>query len=301
MHKKAEQREKSNLKSHQSVLFLYHEKRGQEILASFVIAEMEARMKVIKCDLPNHKTIDIVLLGDRHLGDSLCDFKQLQEIIEEIRSKENMYCILGGDLMDAAIKTSVGDTYGANLQPMEQLRQCVKIFAPIANKVLCVHPGNHEQRIYRSDGIDITEMMCAQLGILDKYTPTTALVFVRFGERKDSCHHHRKQMYSIYTAHGAGGGKKDGGKINRLSDLAVIVDADIYCHYHTHLPVVFKKAYYRVSAANSSVQKVEKLFVNGGAGMDYGGYADTAGFTPGSKATPIIHLSGSCRDMKATL
>lgn len=30
--------------------------------------------------------------------------------------------------MDTAIASSIGDTYGANLQPMEQLKHCVKIF-----------------------------------------------------------------------------------------------------------------------------------------------------------------------------
>ena len=255
-------------------------------------------MKAIKCNLPFAEQIEIHPMADLHIGDSMCDFKLIMERIEYIKNTPNAYCILDGDLMDTAVCTSVGDTYGANLQPMEQLRQCVKIFEPIKDKILAVLPGNHENRVYRSDGLDITELMCAQLGIPEKYSPTTALLFVRFG--KDG-KHGRPMFYTIYATHGAGGGRKEGGKVNRLADLASIVDADIYVHAHTHLPLVFKEAFFRVSGSNSSVALVDKLFVNSAASLNYGGYGDTAGFKPASKRSPVIYLDGRKRDMWAKL
>lgn len=259
-------------------------------------------MKAIRCDLPYAEQIEIHPMADKHIGDSMCDFKSIMEEIEYIKNTPNAYCILGGDLMDTAVCTSVGDTYGANLQPMEQLKQCVKLFQPLADagKILCVLPGNHENRVYRSDGLDITELMCAQLGIPEKYSPTTALLFVRFGKRAHN-HHGRPQLYTIYVTHGSGGGRKEGGKVNRLADLASIVDADIYCHAHTHLPLVFKEGFYRVSGSNSSVALVDKLFVNSAASLNYGGYGDTAGFKPASKCSPVIYLDGRKRDMWAKL
>ena len=202
--------------------------------------------------------------------------------------------------MDTAVCTSIGDTYGANLQPMEQLKQCVKIFEPIKDKILAVLPGNHENRVYKSDGLDITELMCAQLRIPEKYSPTTALLFVRFGERS-SKYHNRPMRYTIYATHGSGGGRKEGGKVNRLADLASIVDADIYVHAHTHLPLVFKESFFRVSEGNSSVQLVDKLFINTSAALNYGGYGDKAGFKPASKSAPVVYLSGTKREMFAKI
>ena len=257
-------------------------------------------MKAIRCDLPFAERIEIDPMGDLHIGDNMCDYKSIMERIERIKETPNLYCTLGGDLMDTAVCSSIGDTYGANLQPSEQLKHCVKIFAPIKDKILCVLPGNHENRVYRSDGLDMTEIMCAQLGIPEKYTPTTALLFIRFG--KTSQHRHgRPQLYTAYLTHGAGGGRKEGGKVNRLADLASIVDADIYIHHHTHLPVIFKESFYRVSGSNSSVSLVEKLFVNGAASLNYGGYGDKAGFKPASKASPIIYLEGLKHEMYAKL
>ena len=258
-------------------------------------------MKAIKRDLPYADMIEIYPLSDLHIGDSQCDYKLVLERIEYIKNTPNAYCILDGDLMDTAIASSIGDTYAANLQPMEQLKHCVKIFEPIKDKILAVLPGNHESRVYKSDGLDLTEIMCAQLGIPERYSPTTAMVFIRFGERKTTGHHGRPQLYTIYVTHGSGGGRREGGKINRLADLASIVDADIYIHGHTHLPLVFKESFFRVSGSNSSVALTEKLFVNTAAHLNYGGYGDKAGFKPSSKSTPIIYLNGTKREMYAKL
>jgi predicted MPP superfamily phosphohydrolase len=257
-------------------------------------------MKAIKCDLPFAEVIEIHPMADLHIGDSMCDFKDIMERIEYIRTTPNAYCILGGDLMDTAIASSIGDTYGANLQPMEQLKQCAKIFEPIKDKILAVLPGNHENRVYKSDGLDMTEIMCSQLGIANRYSPTTALLFIRFGTQGGK-NHHRKQLYTAYVTHGSGGGRREGGKVNRLADLASIVDADIYIHAHTHLPLVFKESFFRVSGSNSSVALVDKLFVNTAASLNYGGYGDRMGYKPASKKSPVIYLDGLKHDMWAKL
>jgi hypothetical protein len=103
------------------------------------------------------------------------------------------------------------------------------------------------------------------------------------------------------VTHGSGGGRKEGGKINRLADLASIVDADIYIHAHTHLPLVFRESFFRVSSANSSVAQVDKLFVNTAAALKYGGYGDKQGFKPASTTAPVIYLSGTEHRMWAKL
>lgn len=282
------------------MLNCYHQKWLRETGPLLFLQKRTVYMKAIRCDLPYAEQIEIHPMADLHIGDSMSDFKLIMERIEHIKNTPNAYCILGGDLMDTAIASSVGDTYGANLKPMDQLSQCVKIFEPIKDKILAVLPGNHENRVYRSDGIDITELMCAQLGIPEKYSNTTALLFVRFG-KGDRTNRFRPFLYTIYATHGAGGGRKEGGKVNRLADLACIVDADVYLHHHTHLPVVMKNSFFRVSGSNSTVALVEKLFVNGAAALDYGGYGDTQNFKPNSKSNPVIYLCGTKRAMWAKL
>lgn len=255
-------------------------------------------MKSIKVDLPSALDgIEIHPLADLHIGDMSCDYKAILEELEYIKNTPNCYCVLDGDLMDTAIASSIGDTYASTHNPMEQLQECVNLFAPISNKILAVVGGNHENRVYRSDGIDITQLMCHQLGIADRYSPTTALIYLRFGDNNK----HRKLCYSIYMTHGAGGGRKEGGKINRLADLATIVDADIYISGHTHLPAVFRNTFFRSDVQNSTAQQCEHLFVNTAAWLKYGGYGDKQGYKPASTINPIIQLDGHAKRMRAII
>ena len=260
-------------------------------------------MKPIKIDLSEElKEIDIIPVADYHWADPNSDHDKIMSDIAYIRDHENVFFILNGDLMDCAIASSVGDTYSATLSPMEELRACIDLFKPIAHKCLCVVPGNHERRHYKTNGIDMTELMCRQLGIEDRYSPTTALLFIRFGEmdgRQNS--HHRKVSYTCYVSHGNGGGKKEGGKIQRLVDLSTIVDADIYVCGHTHLPAILKDGFARANMANSSITYGTRLYVNTSAKLKYGGYGEVFGFKPACMDTPIITLSGTHKEMRATV
>lgn len=259
-------------------------------------------MKAVKIELSEElKEIEILAVADYHWADPNSDHDRIRKDIKYIEEHDNVFCVLNGDLMDCAIASSVGDTYGATLTPMDELRVCVEMFNPIAHKILCVVPGNHEMRHYRTNGVDMTMLMCQQLGIEDRYSPTTALVFIRFGEMQDGNNHRRKAAYTMYVSHGNGGGRKEGGKIQRLVDLSTIVDADIYLCGHTHLPAVLKDGFARPCMANSSITYGTRLYVNTSAKLNYGGYGDAGGFKPPCLDTPIIKLNGTRKEVNATI
>ena len=258
-------------------------------------------MKVIKIDLPRElPSVEIHTFADEHLGDEHSDLKRLLARIEYVKNTPNAYCILNGDIIDNATKTSIGDTYTQVLSPMEQLKKAVEIFAPIREKCLCITHGNHENRTYKSEGINLSYLLANQLGLADRYTPTSATIFIRFGEGGRSTNY-RKACYTIYVLHGSGGGRKEGSKANRLAEMASIIDTDIYIHSHTHLPMIMKQAFHRIDTANSAVALVDKLFVNTAANLDYGGYGVAAEFKPSSKDTPVIYLSGTKKYFEAKL
>ena len=258
-------------------------------------------MKVIKIDLPSDlKELEVHIFADEHIGDEHCDMQRLLERIEYVKNTPNAYCILNGDILDNATKTSIGDTYTQAFNPMEQLQKGVELFFPIKDKILCITHGNHENRTYKKEGINLSALIASQLGLQDIYTPTSAVLFVRFG--KGSSHiHGRKICYTVYTLHGSGGGRKEGAKAIRLADMASIIDADIYIHSHTHLPMIMKQAYHRIDVTNSSVALVDKLFVNTAANLNYGGYGEAGEFKPSSKETPVIYLCGTKKKFTAKL
>ena len=265
-------------------------------------------MKTIKIDLPRDlESIELHTFADEHIGDEQSDFKRLLQRIEYVKNTPNAYCILNGDIMDNATKTSIGDTYMQEFNPMEQLQKAVEIFGPIKDKILAITHGNHEGRTYKKEGINLSSLIATQLGISDRYSPTSVLLFLRLGEgikgRKESngSGKYRQICYTIYALHGSGGGRKEGAKVIRLADMASIIDADIYIHSHTHLPMIMKQGFHRTDTANSSVALVNKLFVNTAANLDYGGYGEAAEFKPTSKDTPVIFLGGRVKSFEARL
>ena len=265
-------------------------------------------MKVIKADLPREiEVLELHTFADEHIGDDHCDLKRLLSRIEYVKNTPNAYCILNGDIIDNATKTSIGDTYTQVFNPMEQLAKAVEIFEPIKDKILCITHGNHENRTYKKEGINLSFLLAKQLGLGDRYTSTSAVLFIRVGEcirgRKESngSGKYRQICYTLYVLHGSGGGRKEGAKAIRLADMASIIDCDIYIHSHTHLPMIMKQAYHRIDDRNNAVALVNKLFVNTAANLDYGGYGEAGEFKPSSKDTPVIYLRGSKKEMWAKL
>ena len=260
---------------------------------------MGDKMNCIKIDLPKELTvIEIHTLADLHMGDKYCDYIEINRQIAGIKENPNAYCILNGDLMNNATKTSISDSYAEQLTPMQQINQAVETLRPIRDKILSIQSGNHEKRTYRKEGIDLTEVMARELFLLDKYSRSSNLLFIRFGWNKMR---KRKQWYSIYANHGAGGGRKEGAKAIRLADMASIVDADIYIHSHTHLPMIMKQGFYRVDNSNSKAKHVTKLFVNTSSALVYGGYGEEYEFKPNSTHTPVIYLDGTKKRADARL
>jgi hypothetical protein len=258
-------------------------------------------MKVIKIDLPRELTsVELHTFADEHIGDEHSDIRRLIARIEYVKNTPNAYCILNGDIIDNATKSSVGDVYTQAYNPMEQLEKAVEIFTPIKDKILCITHGNHENRTYKNEGITLSKFIAAQLGLANRYTSTSAVLFIRFGDI-GSHSHHRKVCYTGYVLHGSGGGRREGGKVNRLADLASIIDVDFYIHSHTHLPLIMKQSFFRIDTANSAVAPVDKLFVNTAANLGYGGYGEAGAYKPASKDTPTIYLCGTRKYMEAKL
>lgn len=256
-------------------------------------------MRTVKVDLPKElKSVEIHTFADWHIGDKSCQKDMINKQIDCVREKENAFVILNGDLLNNATKTSVSDCYAEEMPPMEAIQHLVELLSPIKDKILMMLQGNHEARTYRTDGIDLSYLVASQLGFADRYCREGGLLFLRFGH---DTYRGRKQWYSIYATHGSGGGRKEGAKAIRLADMASIVDADIYIHSHTHLPMVMKQSFFRVCSSNSTVSLTEKLFVNTDAKIGYGGYGQSYEFKPSSNSSPVIYLNGRKKEYTARL
>ena len=258
-------------------------------------------MKVIKANLSKElKSLELHLFADEHIGDNNCDIERIKGRIDYVATHDNAYCVLNGDILDYASRSSIGDIETRQFNIMEQIARGVELFSPIKDKIIAITNGNHENRAYKKEGIDISKLVAMQLGLEDKYSPTSAYIFLRFGELSSN-RHNRPVCYRIYLLHGSGGGRKEGAKAIRLADMASVCDADCYIHSHTHLPMIMKQGFFRANDGKSTVANQTRLFVNTASNLSYGGYGEGQEFKPNSTDTPIIYFNGTKKQCNAKL
>lgn len=265
-------------------------------------------MKFVKNDLPAElDSIEIEIFSDLHLGSKRCDYNAIKERVERVKSNDNVYAIILGDVIDNATKNSIADTYEESLTPMQQVKKAIMVFEPIKEKILGVVSGNHCFRSYKTEGVDLLYFMSSELGIADKYDMTACLLFIRFGRQVNhgkgtrNCTAGRKICYSLYMSHGSGGGSTIGGSANKLQKRGQIIDADIICVGHTHKPMTFRETMFKVDPQNNSAYEKEQVFVNASATLDYEAYAETYGLKPNSKISPVIVLDGHSKFVNVRL
>lgn len=254
-------------------------------------------MKIIKVDLDRDiKELTIIPLSDVHIGDKLSNLKLLKECLERIKNEPHTYTIINGDFCNTALKNSKSDVYADSMTPMEQLNTMVDLLEPIKDKILVIAPGNHEQRILRETSIDVTKLVARQLHIEDRYSDGWWYLYLRFGEKESG--RRAPMCYQITGYHGSGGGRKIGGKANRLVDMSQVVIADLYIQGHQHQQIATKSAIYIPDYANNALTKKELYYLMSNSFLDYGGYGETLGFNPTSNHPTEAILDGRRRKIK---
>ena len=120
---------------------------------------------------PGKESIEVAFFADIHVNEGNAMERAMRQAVEEVNSLPYDFVVIAGDLCNM----------GSDAE-LEVVHEIVSKF----NKPLMVTAGNHENRIYRTDGIDITRLVCRELCIEDKYHPAGVLVFLRFGERSSN-------------------------------------------------------------------------------------------------------------------
>lgn len=257
-------------------------------------------MKIIKVNLNDEcgEIIDkltIIPIADVHIGDKLSNLKLLKEVLERIKKEEHTYTIINGDLCNMALKNSKSDVYSDNLSPMEQVLKATDLLEGIKNKILVISSGNHEDRTQKETNIDVTRLIARQLGIEDRYANGWWYLYLTFGQDKKK----RPITYGITGIHGYGGGRKSGGKINRLEDMSQVVIADMYLMSHTHKPISTKNCIYMPYYQSKALSKQEMYYLMTNSFLESdGGYAEKMGFPPSNTSITEARLDGAKKKIK---
>lgn len=249
----------------------------------------------IKCRLNTQNNyIKIFPLADLHIGSKECDLKLIKETIDFIKNTEDCYVILLGDILDTALKNSKTDIYSATMSLADSQKLAVELFTPIKDKIIAMTPGNHENRVWKEVGIDLSLWLAEKLGLQDVYRNSYVLLNIGFGKDNNG----NPYILNVFGQHGAyGGGRRLGSAMNALEDLdGIVANADLYVRAHTHSSIQGSRKVYTINE-KGNVETHYKHYFNSPSFLRTGGYGLDKGYRP-QDTTPYYILVRAYNERK---
>ena len=247
---------------------------------------MKSDFDLIVHRLPECKEARLYVIGDLHVGAIEANIKGWEQFVQKILQDKNAYIVILGDMMNNATKTSVSNVYEEVLRPRDQKRYLVSALSQLTERILCIVPGNHEQRNKDVDDEPLYDVAC-KLDLEDMYRPNAAFLKVCFGSRNAGRKNEKPlQVYTICCTHGAGGGIYTGAAVNRNERMAMFVNADILAVGHTHKGAITKPARIEIDPYTNSVKMKTTTVISACSWLSYGGYAMRKMLLPSSAQDP---------------
>ena len=238
-------------------------------------------MKVVNftIEIPRYKNYtEVDIVGDSHFGNKYHD-NALWELYytgtlghEGFKTAKNTYVICIGDLMETALKESLG-VQDQNEWIEDQYLWTKRQLQPIKDdgRLIALVEGNHEKRASRN-WFRTTRMLSKELDV--PYTYGILLVNLTLKKGDNT------REYKICAHHGYGNARTKGGKMNSIMRMRDIIgDADLYVMGHLHDRMAVTSPIYIHG------EWKDRVFGMTGAYMEYGGYAEDKLYTPPARGS----------------
>ena len=258
-------------------------------------------IKTISRDLGlNTDFVYLIPLSDLHIG-AEWDEEKFLGYRDWILERDNAYCIINGDVLDMATKSSIGGTF-ETIRPREQRKLAVKYLKPLADagRILGYVDGNHEARAAKDTDEYTGELICEMLGIPSVYSADGVVIFLTVGHDRKKGEKSRI-TYTVFCLHGWSGSRTIGGKANNVKSLADSVIADVYISSHTHQKFAFPRRIIEPDTRTKTLRYKKQFFVSSGSFMEWAGYSIRKGYSPASLGSPRIRLNGHYRDIHVSI
>ena len=229
---------------------------------------------------------ELLFFGDLHYGSLGCDIDRAKRQLEYCL-ENNVYVLIMGDMIDCGLKSSVGaSVYEQLVNVQSQIEFILDLLKPLveAGLVVGIHTGNHEDRVTKEAGIDITKNWARELNI--PYLGSACWSVFTVGS----------QRYTCYSLHGSSGSRFLYTKLKALLDISHSFSADIMAMGHVHeLDSAFQLVQRLVG---NTVVEVKKLIILTGHYVKYeGGYVQRQGYPISKLGSPKIKLFADKKDI----
>lgn len=260
---------------------------------------MLSDFKPLVYHFPENKDIVIYPISDLHIGSQEAMVKEWKEFKKKLLSEPDSYITIGGDMMNNGTKNSVTNVYEETMRPREQKKWLVEQLSDIKDKILCVVPGNHENRSVKEVDDNPLYDVCCKLDIEDKFRENMAVLIIRLGDVKGNGM--RNPTYTGAVIHGSGGGALTGAAINRNERFGYAFDGlDFLIVGHSHKPANTGPAKIVIDKANKRVSLKPFKVIISTAWLDYSGYAVRKQMLPAYHCLHELKLNGNKKEMRVT-
>ncbi len=250
--------------------------------------------------------LNIPPFSDAHLGNHLFAESHFLRTVGFLE-KPNAFSFGNGDLCESTIRSSKGEIFKQIGTPQDQRDQMIEWLYPYRHKILGFVSGNHEDRIYKEAGVDITKDIAKALGV--PYRSEGLLHKITFGDGNNRTKG-KPYVFWFYQTHGYGGARTKSAKAVKVERTATWIHADFYAMSHDHVvnvaPDVYlipdprtrpekvrnkeTKEWVETGFKIGRVKAHRKMLIKTNAYLKWGGYSESGGFPPTDLATPLIQL-----------
>lgn len=197
-----------------------------------------------------------------------------------------------GDLLESAIVGSVGDLFGQKATPQEQMDYIIDILTPVveAGLLLGLHSGNHCDRITKTTGINVMQIICRELHV--PYLDHAAFHIWYVGG----------ESYTAHSTHGSSGARLPYSKLKSALDVFRYTDVEMVLYGHLHGLDHMTALFSTVDRRTRKVESVVRHAILTGSYLRYkGSYAEKKNLIPVQMGSPIISLYGEKHDIHVSL
>lgn len=244
---------------------------------------MESDFKTITHVFKEQEFVRVYPVFDVHVGSSQFDETRWKNFLYQIAHEDNSYLVIGGDLMDNGIRTSIGNPFEQTMRPVDQKIYLAETLKPVKDKILCGVSGNHEYRSIKEADDNPLYDVFAKLDIESRFRDNGAFLFLT--AENDRERGGGQPVYSMLVMHGSGNAGTIGGGLNKQSKFAQTIDGiDVCVTGHTHRPVVAPDGKLVVDKNHKCVSQRNFYNVVATSWMTYGGYGMRGQYTPSAIA-----------------
>lgn len=250
--------------------------------------------------------ITVIPISDVHLGSQECMEQDFIKFIQTVKDTPNVYLILGGDLIDNGTKSSVTNVFRATMPPSTQKKEMANILKPVADRILCFVPGNHERRSGKDADDDPCYDIAAKLDLEHLYRENIAFLKIQLGKKEHESgvrtEGDKRPAYSIVVTHGAGGGILTGATVNRGERFGYVVDGmDALIMGHSHKPFITQPGKIQIDPRNNKVSIKPFKVISSTSWLEWGGYAAQKMLLPTTHCLHTLTLRGDKKEIVVTM